>query len=515
MKVSVLLGCPEEFKPAARYAISTLLDQAGVFFEFAELPILHADARPILFYGKHEMCPAMVDIFIPAKSNCEMTENLSWIWDDLCILLASDIVAATFNWLVRWKHRETMIGFPWVNAYTSLLIDLLRQVAHKKGNPLLRMRPWPEDYEHAVALSHDVDQVELSNPANGLHLLRHAFQSLELRGILRGIFYTVMGFSGRARYTTDPAWHFEHWMELEAKHGFRSSFYFVSTVTHSGRDPAYDILSHRLQAMLNTLHTKGWEIGVHGSYQSYRDTQCLRREREKMEEIIGASIIGIRQHYLQLSLTDTFRAQEKAGYLYDSTLGYRTSAGFRAGVATPFHPFDLNQSEAIDLLELPLICMDGAYFWHLDYSPDEVLRHIKTLLNLSRQYNGLLILLWHQRVWCEKKYPGWRSVYESVVQHLSQMRSAWIATEAQIAKWWLAREEVTMKRWQRSNGESTLFYETDVSIDGLVLELILPREADVIIHGVEADLTWDDLTVNISIPHLAARQSFSVHIREK
>ena len=45
----------------------------------------------------------------------------------------------------------------------------------------------------------------------------------------------------------------------------------------------------------------------------------------------------------------------------------------------------------------------------------------------------LAVLLWHQRAWYDKKYPGWKLVYHRAVEHLHDEDLAWVATAGQVA----------------------------------------------------------------------------------
>jgi hypothetical protein len=240
----------------------------------------------------------------------------------------------------------------------------------------------------------------------------------------------------------------------------------------------------------------------------------LKRERERLEQITGARVIGIRQHYLQLTGPDTFRAQEEAGCLYDATLGYREAVGFRAGIAAPFHPFDVGRKRPLVLLELPLTGMDGAYFWHLAYTPKQVVAHVKSLLKVNRQYHGLLTLLWHQRVGDGQRYPGWWKAYESILAAIGQDESVWVAPSAAIARWWLAREDLHVKAGLDARGVPVWTCDVSQDIAGLTLQMWHDHQRNVIVDGVDADIEGGVLGEKwVRLERLSAGQRFTVRLR--
>jgi peptidoglycan/xylan/chitin deacetylase (PgdA/CDA1 family) len=323
-----------------------------------------------------------------------------------------------------------------------------------------------------------------------------------------------MGIWGRRiRRMPDPAWQFERLMALEEESRFRSSFYFVPMATSARRDPAYDIASGRLREIIGQLRDGGWEVGVHGSFRSPRDSKQLRRERERLEAILGDSVTGIRQHYLQFGGIEMFRAQAQAGYVYDTTVGYRETVGFRAGVACPFHPFDVERKEPLALLELPLTIMDGALFWHLKDDASQAVDRTKALLHTSQDLYGLTVLLWHQRVGDERRYPGWWQAYRQVIHHLATDERAWVTSAAEVARWWLAREKIRVSTNVNAASRICWSCHTPQAIEGLTLKVWTGRDRDIIVDGAQAKVeTGEKGEVWIRLNPLSPGQNVDVKV---
>ena len=184
----------------------------------------------------------------------------------------------------------------------------------------------------------------------------------------------------------------------------------------------YDLKDRRIQQVIHDLHTGGWEIGVHGSYNSYQDEALLKSEKEYLEAILGESVKGIRQHYLNLDVPETWYRQAQTGFAYDSSLGFSDHVGFRWNAMHPFYPRDPRTDERIPILQLPMAMMDGPLM-----QSDDPWHEALTLIEQAEQQQGVLTINWHQRilqfVGVSRETRNVRSHYRGV----SASRGAWIA----------------------------------------------------------------------------------------
>ena len=375
-----------------------------------------------------------------------------------------------------WLARHDLAATPVVNLYASLLKKALYLVAASQNLPVVHKARWPRGRRYAVVLSHDVDEVGRFGAGRGLQLFGQALARPSPRSLVRGAYFAAAGATRSLTRGPDPYWNFEDMMAMEEQAGYRSTFFFVPEARSVNRDPPYDIDAPRLRSVLARIHAGGWEIGVHGSFDSYTDATVLDSQRRKLAETSGAPVEGIRQHYLRLRVPGSFHAQARAGFVYDSTLGYHDNIGFRAGAAFPFRPFDPESRVPLPMLELPLTVMDGALFWHLKLTPQAAAARTLALLDTVRQQGGLAVLLWHQRVLHEKKYPGWWPVYVQAVEHLRAGGEAWVAPGRQVAAWWLAREALHLVHISNTGGEWRWQYQAAEAVKDMTL--VLGRRGD-------------------------------------
>jgi peptidoglycan/xylan/chitin deacetylase (PgdA/CDA1 family) len=417
-----------------------------------------------------------------------------------------------FDCSASWLVRHGLAEVPVVNLYARVLAQALVEVAGDAGLPLMRKLPWPHGQRYAVVLSHDVDDAGRFSPRQGFRLAARAAAQRSARGMARGAYYALTGLGHSLGRRPDPYWNFEAVMDLEARAGFRSTFFFVAEAESARRDPPYEVDSPRIRGLLGRLRAGGWEIGVHGSFDSYLDADVLAAHRGKLERLAGGMVRGVRQHYLRLRVPDTFRAQVDAGFVYDGTVGYRGAVGFRAGAAFPYHPFDPVAGRQLALLELPLTVMDGPLFWQLGLAQREAIERTLALLETVGSAEGLAVLLWHQRVWYEKRYPGWRRVYERAVGHLCDEGLAWVATAGQVADWWLAREAVRLEVVSVKGRTHRWRYRVGQAIEGLVLTVCRAGGQRVTVVGAEAAIRGGESEVRLDFPCLAAGQSFEIEL---
>jgi len=232
-------------------------------------------------------------------------------------------------------------------------------------------------------------------------------------------------------------------MELEEKLGVRSTFFFLNetgkvkmfdrkTWRHYGR--RYDFSDKKVAEIIRILHEGGWEIGLHGSFYSYNNLNLLRKEKEKLEKVLGAKVVGIRQHNLNLEIPTTWKIQEKLGFEYDTTLGFNDKVDF-PGTCFPFYPVD-EKGKPMKILEIPLAIEDIALFRY--DNPWEV---CLKMIDYVEKQGGVLTVLWHHAVFNELEYPGWAKIYKKLIKVCKQ-RGAWIATAREIAERWKIQERV-------------------------------------------------------------------------
>jgi len=253
-----------------------------------------------------------------------------------------------------------------------------------------------------VCLTHDIDRITKS----------HQYVSRLLRAVYgrnpESIKQQCRSFGAKS-----PYWGFDKLIDIERTFNVKSTVFFLNEsiklnplrpktlILSSGR---YRIDSARIIEIMRYLDANGWEIGVHGSYNSFNNINLLKYEKNSLEQILGHQVRGIRQHYLNLNEM-TWALQSEAGFSYDSSFGYTDNIGFKDNRIAPFHPF------SDGFVVFPLTIMDMCF---VNY-PDKW-SAFERIASECEENGAVLVVNFHQHVFHEPDFPGWGDDYIGIIQ---------------------------------------------------------------------------------------------------
>ena len=281
---------------------------------------------------------------------------------------------------------------------------------------------YPEGNNFAVCLTHDIDAVYIPNwsimfSATKLLLTQH-----QIKSVFKMLFNKI-------NKKWNPWWNFKDIMSLEEKYGAKSSFYFL---TLDKEDLDFNFKIEDLECEIGDIVDNGWEVGLHGGHNVYNNLDEIKKEKERLEGVLGKKVIGYRNHYLRFKVPDTWELLSKAGFGYDTTFGYADMVGFRNGMCHPFKPFNLNTNKDIDILEIPLTIMDYTLFSnYMEQNMEGAWEIIKLLIDTVEKYNGIITILWHNTGMVDEKLK----IYEKILKYCYE-KGAWMTSGEEIWKWW-------------------------------------------------------------------------------
>jgi peptidoglycan/xylan/chitin deacetylase (PgdA/CDA1 family) len=256
-----------------------------------------------------------------------------------------------------------------------------------------------------VCLTHDVDRVYKS-----YQYISHDLVQLKVKNL-------VKLFS-----KNNPYWVFDEIMLLEEKYNVKSTFFFLEeNITFNIFSPEnwklslgkYKFTDPKIKKIIQQLDNEGWEIGLHGSYESYQNSDLLKKEKKALEKALGKPVQGIRQHYLNLDIPNTWIIQKEVGFHYDASLGKKNQVGFPDNLYYPF----INKES--DMLIIPLALMDG-YLFSGKISFENAWSKCLNIINEAEVNKAVMVVLWHQRVFNEYEFPGYKDLYEKIILECQQ-----------------------------------------------------------------------------------------------
>ena len=289
-------------------------------------------------------------------------------------------------------------------------------------------RQWPQlklkQHQPQTIISCDVDAPYLcyskSLKSTARTMIGDVLKRRSLQGAIKTFYRYIQVLQGH--YNGDPYMTAIEWiMDVNEQEGNKVAFYFISEHLHATYDGCYNMNEPVIRNLLQRIHARGHEIGLHTSYTSYQNMEQTRHESETLrkvmaEEGISQAVIGGRQHYLRWETPATARNLAASGMTYDTTLGYADSAGFRCGSCHEYPMFDPVKGEALSLRQRPLILMEttviSGQYMGFGYS-EETLKLMESYKQTCYKFGGNFTLLWHNSHLITAKD---RNYYETLIR---------------------------------------------------------------------------------------------------
>lgn len=213
----------------------------------------------------------------------------------------------------------------------------------------------------------------------------------------------------------DPYDTYDFLEEIHSKYKIEPVFFFL-VGTYGRYDKNISPNNLQMQKLIKRIASK-YSIGIHPSYASNQDQKILKKEIEKLKSITDKPVTKSRQHFLCLSLPETYNNLIALGIKEDYTMGYASQAGFRAGICSPYPFYDLQNEKETELMIYPFQVMETTFKEYLNMPPNEASFVILDLIEKVKRVDGTFISLWHNESVSEKlNWRGWRMVFEKMLE---------------------------------------------------------------------------------------------------
>ncbi len=193
----------------------------------------------------------------------------------------------------------------------------------------------------------------------------------------------------------------------------------------AGGNTKYENFYKITQVVANQVLEKaikaGYSIGIHPSYQTYRDELLFREEKEKLEGEIGKKVTQSRQHFLRFRFDKTPGVLEKNQIENDSSLGYQDLIGFRCGTGFEYRLYHFEEERASRFLETPMVVMDIGLLGEAENDIQMAETILFDFLNENRFFTKITFNF-HNSSFDEVMYDGdkFRKLYQELIDWFSK-----------------------------------------------------------------------------------------------
>jgi hypothetical protein len=217
----------------------------------------------------------------------------------------------------------------------------------------------------------------------------------------------------------DPYDTYDFQLQMLKQYKFKS-IYFVLLGDYGVNDKNLPPESEKFQALIKMLGDYA-EVGIHPSYGSNKSKDQLKKEVNRLSKILHRDVTKSRQHFLKLTLPDTYRNLIDLDIRHDYTMGFASQVGFRASICTPFNFYDLDMELETNLKVHPFAVMEGTLKYYMKVEPEDAMKKIKPLIDEVKAVNGSFISLWHNDTLNDQKlWKGWKAVYEEMIVYATK-----------------------------------------------------------------------------------------------
>jgi len=205
----------------------------------------------------------------------------------------------------------------------------------------------------------------------------------------------------------DPFNNFGYLVEMHKKYNITSMFFF-QFASYSTYDKNVSPNHNGFRSLIKSIADYS-KVSLAASYSSFEDTDLLKNEKKRLEEVINRPVNSTRMRYNRVDVPQTYRNLVEAEFTDDYTLGYTHEIGFRAGTCTPFYFYDINLEIQQPIRLHPFAIHDYAF---VDVKQrNEILERIETLYNSVKKVEGHLITVFSNELLGSDHDVDWKRLY--------------------------------------------------------------------------------------------------------
>jgi len=352
------------------------------------------------------------------------------IWDDIpCFFkieeqseIPFDIFAASFYLISRYEeylpqakdNHERFSATESIAFKHGFLEKPVVDIWAYKFLEILKLK-FPT-YEHATRKYQYISTVDVDNA----YAYKYKSFVRTIGGFLKDLLHLKIitiwdRFAVLFNLKRDPFNTFKSIIELKKIYEVRTIFFFL-IADYTTFDTNVSASKSKFRLLIKDMVDYA-RVGLHPSYYTMNNNMLLKKEKERLENIINMPIKRSRQHYLRLSLPETYQNLIDLEIEEDYSMGYASHTGFRAGTCSPFYFYDLDFEIQTPLKIFPFALIDTTLNDYMKLTPKQSLGKIRDLKNEVKAVNGLFITVFHNESLSNyQRWKGWKRVYSSMLK---------------------------------------------------------------------------------------------------
>ncbi len=208
------------------------------------------------------------------------------------------------------------------------------------------------------------------------------------------------------------------WIDsLHEKYKLNAVYFFLIAEKRKRYDKNISPYNNAMQQLIKR-HAKKYKIGIHPSWQSGDDKNILKKEIDLLRNITIQEVTVSRQHYIRMTLPETYRLLIENDIKEDYSMGYGSINGFRASITSPFYWYNLKKDEQTDLMIYPFCYMEANSFFEQGYTATQAAEELQEYYDTVESVKGELITIFHNHfLTTQETWIKWRKMYEMFLQH--------------------------------------------------------------------------------------------------
>ncbi|TYA69796.1 polysaccharide deacetylase family protein [Seonamhaeicola marinus] len=156
-------------------------------------------------------------------------------------------------------------------------------------------------------------------------------------------------------------------------------------------------------------------VGLKVSFFAIENEETLKKERNRIEDIINRPLKASRQSFSKLNLPESYRSLIDLEIKEDYTMGYVNHIGFRAGSCTPFLFYDLDYEVQTPLMINSYHLMDYALLKNKSLLDKK--KALNEIIYQVRKVNGEFIPVFHNYTFSDNlRWKGFKELFNIILE---------------------------------------------------------------------------------------------------